>query len=385
MTDELAGGADPSGEAQLSDDAPAKTRAVGRDDLAAFAAAQRQLVAVDFPALTAAQQAINQATAIPISHIVAAHDGIVKNFARSFDFSGIAAAHKSIIAAGTLKARVAPEMRWAASLSKAIDLSALHAAFAALSAALSSPLVTNQVFAEAFKLPTDVLEQIAERSTFKLPEFGFGKWIPGNLHDVQDLDVVAAVALEEGIPLSWIPRTEIVIALIEADGPEERLCILTERRDDILDDCEARLASITHEWSVQCRSAIKALRLGLDGPGQSHASNILDSIVLAYFGRGGRDEAKERGQGDFDDLPLGLAAENLTLRPLLRAFTRWWPDSGTTLPAHFARHSTSHAVGHVGVFAPPSTLIAVMLATSLTVQYAPDEPTETDADHAASD
>ena len=91
MTDELAGGADPSREAQLSDDAPAKTRAVGRDDLAAFAAAQLQLVAVDFPALTAAQQAINQATAIPISHIVAAHDGIVGNFARSFDFSGIAA------------------------------------------------------------------------------------------------------------------------------------------------------------------------------------------------------------------------------------------------------------------------------------------------------
>ena len=58
MTDELSGGADPSGETQLSGNAPAKTRAVGRDDLAAFAAAQRQLVAVDFTALTAAQQAI---------------------------------------------------------------------------------------------------------------------------------------------------------------------------------------------------------------------------------------------------------------------------------------------------------------------------------------
>ena len=193
---------------------------------------------------------------------------------------------------------------------------------------------------------------------------------------------MAAVALEEGIPLSWIPRTEIVIALIEADGPEERLCILTERRDDVLDDCHAGLNSITHEWSVQCRSAIQALRLGLDGPAQSHASNIVDSVVIALLGR---DEAKERAEDDFDDdLPLQLAAENLTLRPLLRAFTTWWPDSGTTPPDHFARHATSHAVGHVGVFAPLSALIAVMLATSVTVQYARDEPTETDANQAAS-
>ena len=215
------------------------------------------------------------------------------------------------------------------------------------------------MFAEAFKLRTDFFERIAESSTFKLPAFDFRKWIPGNLHDVQDLAVVAAVALEEGIPLSWIPRTEIVIPLIEADGPEERLCILTERRDDILDDCEARLASITHEWSVQCRNAIQALRLGLDGPAQSHASNIVDSVVLALHGRGGRDEAKERAEDDFDDLPLQLAAENLTLRPLLRAFTPWWPDSGTTPLDHFARHPTSHAVGYSGVFAPISALIAV--------------------------
>ena len=383
MTNEPDGDTDPSGEAQLSDSALPKAPAVGRGDLDAFAAIQRQFAAVDLTALTAALRAINQTTAIRSANSVAAQDAIVRSFARSFDFSGIAAARKSAIDAVALSA-AAGEKQWADSLSRAIDLSALHDAVAS-SAALFSSLETNQVFAEAFKLRTDFLELIAESITFKLPAFDLRKWIPGNLHDVQDLAVVAAVALEEGIPLSWIPRTEIVIALIEADGPEERLCILTERRDDVLDDCHAGLNSITHEWSVQCRSAIQALRLGLDGPAQSHASNIVDSVVLALHGRGGRDEAKERAEADFDDLPLQLAAETLTLRPLLRAFTTWWPDSGTTPPVHFARHLTSHAVGHVGVFAPLSALIAVMLATSVTVQYARDEPTETDANQAASD
>ena len=72
---------------------------------------------------------------------------------------------------------------------------------------------------------------------------------------------------------------------------------------------------------------------------------------------------------NLDELPLQLAAENLTLRPLFRAFTAWWPESGESPPDFFARHATAHAVGHVGVFSPISALTAVMLATSLTVQY----------------
>ena len=176
------------------------------------------------------------------------------------------------------------------------------------------------------------------------------------------------------------PRTEIVVALIEADGPEARLGIMRERRTDVLDDCQAALDSISHEWAVQCRSAVAALRLSIDGPAQSHAGNIVDSIVLALHGKNGRDRAKERAQDDFDELPLQLAAENLTLRPLFRAFTAWWPDSGAIPPAYFARHATAHAVGHVGVFDPLSALIAVMLATSLTVQYAPSHPTDVDSE-----
>ena len=121
------------------------------------------------------------------------------------------------------------------------------------------------------------------------------------------------------------------------------------------------------------------MRFGVEGPAQSHASNIVDSIVLALHGKDGRDQVKHRAQDSLDDLPLQLAAENLTLRPLLRAFTAWRPDSAIPPPDHFARHATSHAVGHVGVFAPLSALIAVMLATSLTVQYAEEETSDAES------
>lgn len=192
--------------------------------------------------------------------------------------------------------------------------------------------------------------------------------IPSNLRGVHDLRAVASLALHEGIPICWVPRDEIVTALIEAEGPEERHQILTERRADILDDCETALTSIHHEWSIQCNKAIEALRQGHYAPAQSHASNIVDSIVMLEVGR---DTAVERARHDFDDLPLYLIADNLVLRPLVRALTHWFPDSGDPPPMHFARHVTSHGVGHTGVFDTLYALIGIMLAASLIVQYAP--------------
>ena len=151
--------------------------------------------------------------------------------------------------------------------------------------------------------------------------------------------------------------------------------IISERRDDILDDCEARLDVIAHEWSVQCREAISALRLGLTGPAQSHAANIVDSIILSRFGKRGRAAAKERAAEEFGVQLLRRAAEYLTLLPLARALTAWRPDGDAPPPDHFARHATAHAVGHRGVFAPHFAMTAVMLATSLTVQFASREAT----------
>lgn len=350
--------------------------------LDAFAAIQRTLASIDFSAIQAAQRAFEQAGAFP--KIIEAQEAIARNFARSIDFSGIAATHKAIVDAGVAAQATAAQKQWAESLAKSIDFSALNRAVSS-SAALDEWARTSAAFNESLRKQTEFFARIAESITFKLPTIdipgllaALDRWLPVNLRDIVALDVVATVALDEGIPLSWVPRTEIVVLLIEADGPGARVGILTDRRDDILDDCERALAPIAHEWAVQCRSAIAAMRADLDGPAQSHASNIIDSIVLGLHGRNGREHTKTRAREDFDDLPLQLAAENLSLRPLFRAFTTWFPNSGIDPPDYFARHTTSHAVGHAGVFAPISALVAVMLATSLTVQYALNEPS-TDA------
>lgn len=343
--------------------------------LDAFSATQRQLAAIDFSALTAAQRLVEQTTTFKIPAIIAAQDAIAKNFAKSIDFSQLAATHRALIDAGaTVKAAVT-QKRWAEALATSVDVSALNQALAS-TAALDASTKPITAFIDSLRPQAEFFSRISENFTFKLPKIdvpglleALDRWIPLNLRDIGNIDIAATVALDEGIPLSWIPRTEIVIELITADGPEARIEILIERCDDILDDCERALASIAHEWAAQCRNAIRAVRADLNGPAQSHASNIIDSIVLGLHGKKGRELAKERAQQDYDDLPLHLAAENLTLRPLFRAFTSWWPDAGANPPGYFARHATSHAVGHIGVFTPVSALVAVMLASSLTVQY----------------
>ena len=69
----------------------------------------------------------------------------------------------------------------------------------------------------------EVFEQIAKAAVFEFPEIDLriedlDRWIPSNLHNLQGLGAVFSVALDEGIPFSWIPRPVTVAALVEAEG-----------------------------------------------------------------------------------------------------------------------------------------------------------------------
>jgi len=80
--------------------------------LGAFAAIQRNLASIDFSAIRAAQHALEQGGVF--QKIVEAQEEIAKNFARSIDFSGIAATHKAIVDFGGAQA-VAAQKQWAES------------------------------------------------------------------------------------------------------------------------------------------------------------------------------------------------------------------------------------------------------------------------------
>lgn len=55
----------------------------------------------------------------------------------------------------------------------------------------------------------------------------FERLLPSNLRSVRDLVAVAELALDEGLPLAWIPRPEILDELVSAPSPRIAFASLT--------------------------------------------------------------------------------------------------------------------------------------------------------------
>ncbi|HUY08010.1 MAG TPA: hypothetical protein VMW80_00955 [Candidatus Dormibacteraeota bacterium] len=338
--------------------------------LDAFSQQQRLLASFDFSALSAAQSVM--------ADIAKMHNDLAKTVLSSVNFGHLQETTRAITAAASLAPIARIDNTWLEQLSKSLDFSAItranelilnNAAFSAASQ------IQRETFASIsrtldYSALTEQLSSVLQGIDWGMLTGDLDNWLPENLREGDELEEVARLALEEGLPLAWVPRAEFVHSLVNAKSKEERSRILSEHLAEILDDCDAVLNSIDHDWASQCRSAIVVLRQpGLEAPAQSHAGNILDSIVLATLGGKGRDEAARRASAPYDDLPLRVAVENLVLRPLFLGFAQWWPAHGDPIPGHFARHATAHAVGQPGVFTRENALIAVMLATSLTVQF----------------
>jgi hypothetical protein len=346
------------------DDSPAL-----RSALEAFRQNQRILASFDFGAIDAAQRAIAD------SGILRAIDAIEK----SVNFSALQDVAKSIQAASSFAAIPVVDTKWMDQLTKSLDVSAFTRA--------NDLILNNAAFLAARQHQADVLASIAAQLDYsaltkQLSSLLDGvdwaelqkaveSWLPPNLRSAHDLDKIAQLSFDEGLPLAWVPRAEIVLELTSAATPEDRLLILLAHFDNILDDCEGALAGISHDWANQCRTALSGMRQpGLEALSQSHAGNIVDSIVLAILGGDhGRQVAQQRASEPYDDLPLHVAVENLVLRPLHHGFAQWHAGNSDPIPTRFARHATAHAVGQPDVFTREHALVAVMLATSLTCQF----------------
>ena len=215
----------------------------------------------------------------------------------------------------------------------------------------------------------------------------FQSAMPPNLHTLASIKEALSLTRDEGLPLVWVPRQEIVQILLEAPDAPTRRQILIDNLGVILDDCMAVLddcpqtvhactpdvAAIGLECANQSKEAIRALNAELHGPAQSHAANVIDSIlplICAFLG----DEPKRiaainRAKEEMDDeWTIAALIHHLALRPLDRAYDVWYPNTGQPTPDHFDRHVTAHGVGQPNVFNEYNALIAVMLATSLSRQ-----------------
>lgn len=216
-------------------------------------------------------------------------------------------------------------------------------------------------------------------------------WTNGDATPLVSYTAAVALALEEGIPLAWVPDHDTVRMLLAVPAGTDRRtalrAVLTDRRGAILDHCEERLDRLAsdpdasadrHRMIDVARQSIQALRADLPAPAQSAAANLADHLLRRLFvpldGKYAYKATSNRVTSLSDQISgaslsfLMVLREFATLMPVPKSLTEWWPNKDMPLPDTFSRHATAHAIAEPDQVNPVNALIAVMLAVSLLCQ-----------------
>jgi hypothetical protein len=200
--------------------------------------------------------------------------------------------------------------------------------------------------------------------------------LPANWPDDPDWGAALEI-MNEGIPLMWVPREEIVVALMRAADGASRRDLLVRRRARITADCRAALAEVEAAELLPlaglASDACRALAAGHRAASQALSANVFDTWLHQAARRGVRVSLPASGwfsytkvRGQLEPLSGDVTIRDLraegSLAPALMALATFNP--GGTVPAEFSRHATAHAAGPEQ-YSDANAVIALMLATSV--------------------
>jgi hypothetical protein len=187
--------------------------------------------------------------------------------------------------------------------------------------------------------------------------------LPGNWLELRigARERVERTMRDTGICLVWVPRPEVVLALIRCATKEERDACLVEHWDEILDDVEAALADSSHPkldplpaWASQ---ALTTARSGCDFPAQTACAALLGSVLEGHFGIDGFEPARVAFEAQ--------SPHAVDIRLQRRAWIQWsirtsiLRSQDPDRPDSFNRHLTAH--GTEDQFSRAHTLAGLML------------------------
>ncbi|WP_404439048.1 hypothetical protein LG322_06725 [Microbacterium aerolatum] len=192
------------------------------------------------------------------------------------------------------------------------------------------------------------------------------KRLPANWWGVDDpdWDVVATMAIDEGLPLAWVVPSDDIQRLLAADSGSHRRRILWQRRAPILTACERELGRLqmagSEYFAERIREAAAALDSAHPAAAQALAVNVADTLGRHYLPRFKHHSSKNGRPSTFDP---ELLASALVLGALWANY-RSYEGGKAPIPRELSRHATAHDVSK-RQYSKINALIAVMLATSL--------------------
>ncbi|MEU7761680.1 hypothetical protein [Micromonospora aurantiaca (nom. illeg.)] len=213
------------------------------------------------------------------------------------------------------------------------------------------PKVIAPGLSESFR---DLLQQITDK-------------MPPNWPEQADFDLVFKVIQEDGIPLVWVPRPEIVADLLAAPDRDARVKVLTARAADVAHDCRETLGQITRPDLVNmlpmASSALDAYIDGHHAPAQALSVAVVETVVTRTIGK--YQQAKTFAKID-DPKKLGMAELRFraALAPIAPFYVAWWPSSNDPMPEQLSRHVTVHQADPAH-YTHGNATVAIMLLASV--------------------
>jgi hypothetical protein len=206
----------------------------------------------------------------------------------------------------------------------------------------------------------------------------WANWWPPNWPRDIDLDAAQAVLNDDGLPLVWVPRAEVVGEVLAAETREQRVAVLVARRTEIAEDCREALADVDHPRLLPQRrllaAAVDALADGHDEAAQSLAVLVAETAVLQAGAAGHIDgiakhvklyeRVKDAVRVNLDEAPVWLLRVAASLAPVAAFFTPFYPHKGDPVPTGMSRHVTVHFAFDEH-YTEEHAVVAVLLMASL--------------------
>ncbi|TFB71526.1 hypothetical protein E3O06_11820 [Cryobacterium glaciale] len=171
----------------------------------------------------------------------------------------------------------------------------------------------------------------------------------------------------EGLPLAWVPRREVFLRLVTATTAEERLEILREHRDEVLEDCGKIIENLEDDFMAPqiplAREAVSACKAGHWRVAAVSAVVIVHSVV-ENLEWSTNPQGLMKNHGFAAPSTLEELIERATRAPFVSFYVEWHPKSGKPQPRGLARNMVSHRVTDTHLD-EHNCLIAVMLMASL--------------------
>ncbi|UCR89933.1 hypothetical protein [Mycetocola spongiae] len=195
--------------------------------------------------------------------------------------------------------------------------------------------------------------------------------VPDNWPDDIDekLPTLMELVNQDGIPAAWVPRADVLNALLAASPGNQRSEVLVLRRAEILEDCSRWVDDLSDPVLEPvlpiAREALEACRMGLWKVGAISAVQVTHSIVESLRWVSDRQRVVKHHLLKMDT-PYPMLLEQATRAPLVLFYDDWNPQSGKPRPSHLTRHVVSHRLGEDQVN-ERNCVVAVMLMASLLV------------------